>query len=138
MKTDYSDHLIKEYVYWTLGVHPNQGYLGRCVVWCKRADAKQLTDATPEEQKELFHVLYEAKHTLQQSFAPDWFNYAFFGNEVPHLHGHLVPRYKKPVLFMNKYFVDKHFGRHYQTDSTHITPQDVLYGVRDEIKRHIV
>ena len=42
-------------------VHENQGYLGRCVVWCKRTDALDLADATPEEQAELFLVLRDLR-----------------------------------------------------------------------------
>jgi len=36
--------------------------LGRCVVWCKREDALDLTDVTPEEQSELFLVLRDLKN----------------------------------------------------------------------------
>ena len=49
---DFSRHKIKDYKYWTVSLHGNQAYLGRCVIWCKREDALDLADATPEEQKE--------------------------------------------------------------------------------------
>ncbi|MEI7652911.1 MAG: HIT domain-containing protein [bacterium] len=137
MKTDYSDHLIKEYQYWKLEVYSNQGYLGRCAVWCKRASASDPTDATPDEQRELFQILQEVKVALSLSFAPDWYNYAFQGNKVARLHCHVVPRYRKPVTFMGKLFEDARFGTQYVTDWDVTTPQSILYGVRDEIKRHI-
>jgi len=135
---DYSKQLIKEYKYWTLGVHSNQGYLGRCVLWCKREDANELTDATTTEQTELFMILQEARQALAKAFAPDWFNYSFLGNEMPHLHCHIVPRYRQSVRFMNKVFEDVHFGHNYKTDASHITSEEVLYGVRDQIKKFIL
>jgi len=45
--TDYSKFLVKEYTHWLVNVHENQGYLGRCVVWCKREDALDLADGEP-------------------------------------------------------------------------------------------
>ena len=56
--------------------------MGRCVVWCKREDALDLTDVTPEEQSELFLVLRNLKEATKKVFQPDWFNYSFLGNET--------------------------------------------------------
>ena len=61
---DFSKYKIKDYKYWQIFIHPNQGYLGRCVIWCKRKNALDLTDATKEEQKELFLVLKELKRVV--------------------------------------------------------------------------
>jgi hypothetical protein len=30
---------IKEYKYWTIFIHQNQGYLERCVIWRNRKNA---------------------------------------------------------------------------------------------------
>src|SRR3989338_3643261 len=88
MAEDFLKNLVKEYKYWEIYVHENQGYLGRCVVWCKREDALDLADATPEEQAELFLVLRDLREAAKKVFQPDWFNYSFLGNETRHLHGH--------------------------------------------------
>ena len=57
MEDKFSSILVKEYKHWAVYVHENQGYLGRCVIWCKRENALDLTDATQEEQNELFIIL---------------------------------------------------------------------------------
>ena len=137
MSKDYSKQIIKDYECWNLGVHSNQGYLGRCVVWCKRENAADMSDATLEEQKELFVIIKELKIALTKAFSPDWFNYSFLGNEIPHLHGHIVPRYKTPVKFLETKFEDKLFGKHYKTDSHFLTTEVILLGVRDEMKKFI-
>ena len=77
MAEDFLENLIKEYKHWAIYVHPNQGYLGRCVVWCKREDALDLTDATPEEQPELFLVLCDLKEATKKVFQPDWLTTPF-------------------------------------------------------------
>jgi len=134
MAEDFSKFLIKEYKYWAIYIHENQGYLGRCVVWCKRDDALDLTDATAEEREELFLVLRALNEAATKVFAPDWFNYSFLGNETRHLHGHFIPRYAKPKTFMNVVFEDKLYGHNYKTDHSLKTPPEVLKAVQEKIK----
>lgn len=134
MEKDFSKNLIKSYTFWELYIHENQGYLGRCVIWCKRDNAIDLTGATPDEQRELFVVLNDLKKALIVCFNPDWFNYSFLGNKTRHLHGHFIPRYKKSRNFESIVFEDKLFGHSYKTDHTFITSEEVLQKVRDSIK----
>ncbi|MCX6763519.1 MAG: hypothetical protein NTZ97_02185, partial [Candidatus Moranbacteria bacterium] len=75
-----ADRTVKVYKYWKVMVHENQEYLGRCVVWCLRENAHDLTEATMEEREELFLVLKEIKRAIEKSFNPDWMNYSFLGN----------------------------------------------------------
>lgn len=125
---------MKAYKYWEIYVHENQGYLGRCVVWCKRKDALDLADTAPEEQAELFSVLHDLREASKKIFQPDWFNYSFLGNELRHLHGHFIPRYEKPRTFLGTVFEDKLYGRNYKTDHNFITLPEVLNEVRDKLK----
>ena len=134
MKEDFSKNIIKEYQYWTVYVSDNQSYLGRCIVWCKREDALDLADASPEESAELFSIIYSLREATKKSFGADWFNYAFLGNVVRHLHGHFIPRYKNPVIFKELTFEDKLYGKNYKTDNDFKTPPDILDAVRAKIK----
>jgi diadenosine tetraphosphate (Ap4A) HIT family hydrolase len=134
MTDKYSKFIIKDYKYWTVYIHQNQSYLGRCVVWCKRENALDLTEATPEEQSELFIVLNELKNAVTKSFQPDWFNYAFLGNETRHLHGHFIPRYENSKEFMGVTFEDKLWGHNYKTNHDFkISPE-----VHSEIQKKIM
>ncbi len=129
-----TENLVKAYRHWEIYVHENQGYLGRCIVWCKREDAIDLADATPNEQAELFLVLQDLRKAVAKLFQPDWFNYSFLGNEVRHLHGHLIPRYANPTTFMDRVFEDKLYGHNYQTDHSFQTPPELLIEVRERLK----
>ncbi len=132
MAEDYSKNLIKDYAYWSLYVHSNQGYLGRCIVWCKREDALDMTDATPQEREELFVVLNDLRKAIQ-IFQPDWLNYAFLGNEARHLHGHFIPRYATPKTFMGIVFEDKLYGHNYKTDHSFVTSDELRDTVRQKL-----
>ncbi|TSC69824.1 MAG: hypothetical protein CEO12_705 [Parcubacteria group bacterium Gr01-1014_46] len=134
---DYSKNLIKDYKYWSVYIHENQGILGRTYVWCNREDALDLPDATEEEQKELFLVLQEMEKVLTKTFSPDMFNYAFLGNETHHLHGHILPRYSKPVEFNGQTFIDKNWGHNYKTDPSFITSPELLEAVKKNIKDNL-
>ena len=135
--SDYSKNLIKDYKYWSLYVHDNQGVLGRTYVWCKREDAMDLPDATPDEQKELFEILQKMEKVLQKTFKPDMINYAFLGNFTHHLHGHILPRYAKTVEFNGETFVDKNWGHNYKTDPTFVTTPELLGAVKKRLENNI-
>lgn len=133
MIEDFSKNLIKKYKYWDVYIHPNQSYLGRCIVWCKRNDVSDLTNAIPEEQQELFLILGDLKKALETVFQADWFNYVFLGNETRHLHGHLIPRYKTSRKFNGILFEDKFYGHNYRTDHDFKTSRELLEAVRDKL-----
>jgi len=127
---DYSIYEIKGYQYWSVFVHENQSYLGRCVVWCKREDALELIDATQEEGEELLQILKELREASSAVFQPDWFNYAFLGNETRHLHGHFIPRYETERKFEGIIFKDEHWGHNYRTNHDFMTPEAVLQTIK--------
>jgi diadenosine tetraphosphate (Ap4A) HIT family hydrolase len=131
---EFSHNIIKEYDYWTVLAHSNQGYLGRSVVWCNRESAEDLTEATEEERQELFLILVDLKKALEQAFKPDVLNYAFLGNETKHLHCHVVPRYKEPREFAGQKFEDKKWGHNFETDWSITTTQDTV----DQVKLRIL
>lgn len=134
---DYSKNIIIDHKYWTVLVHTNQGYLGRCVVWCKRKDAEDLSEATKDERDELFVIISKMKKALDLAFHPDWMNYAFLGNEMRHLHGHIIPRYSTEKEFGGIRFKDERWGHNYQTDHSFTTPPETLEAVKREIQKYL-
>jgi len=123
--------MLQSYSHWDVSLHENQGYLGRCVVWCKRPDALDLPDVENEEREELFAVLQQLKEALSKAFQPDWFNYAFFGNEVRHLHCHVVPRYAADREFVGHVFRDERYGHSYRTDHAFAVPDETMEAIRE-------
>ena len=101
---------IKEFKYWKLALHNNQCYLGRCVVILKR-HAEDMFEISNEERDELFEIVKKLKGALSETFQPDLMNYSSLGNEVRHLHLHVIPRYNKNVEFAGITFMDKRWGQ---------------------------
>jgi diadenosine tetraphosphate (Ap4A) HIT family hydrolase len=77
----------------TLYLFREQTYRGRCVV------------ALDAHETELFHLerdtlqrfsrdVARAAAALQRAFGPNKINYAIYGDLVPHLHFHVVPKYR--------------------------------------------
>ncbi|MDY6323053.1 MAG: HIT family protein [Succinivibrio sp.] len=71
----------------------DQTYTGRCVLKFRdhKTDFSQLTD---EENLEFAKELRQVAAALTKAFHPDKINYAVYGDLVPHLHIHIVPKYK--------------------------------------------
>ncbi len=137
MPEDYSKNKIKDYQYWSIFIHPNQSYLGRCVIWCSRENAQDLIDATDEEYRELLLIIKDLHAALLNTFKPDWFNYSFLGNIDRHLHGHFIPRYSREISFENITFKDTEWGNNHKTDREFITPEPVLRKIQETIKENL-
>jgi len=137
-KDKFEKFKIKDYRHWSVYIHENQGYLGRCVVWCKRKDAADLTEAGPGEREELFRVLKDLGTAVNRVFAADWFNYAFLGNDKRHLHGHFIPRYASPRKFAGVTFQDDRWGHNYKTDHRFKISAKLLDRIRLEIRAALV
>jgi len=132
---DFSKNKIKDYKYWEIYVAENQSYLGRCVIWCKREEAEDLTDATQEEWQELIIIIRELREAAKKAFDSDWFNYSFLGNETRHLHAHFIPRYSSKKEFAETTFEDKLWGNNFKTDHDFVTSDELREKIRQEILR---
>jgi len=68
-------------------------YPGFCRVILHR-HAREMTDLSPEERQRLMRVVLEVEAVLRAALAPDKVNLASLGNMVPHLHWHVIPRFR--------------------------------------------
>lgn len=70
-----------------------RAFPGYCrVVW--RAHVAEMTDLAPAERRHLMHVVFAVEAALRALLAPDKINLATLGNMVPHLHWHVIPRWR--------------------------------------------
>ena len=68
-------------------------YPGFCRVVWKRHVA-EMTDLDAAERRHLMSVVFAAEAALRATARPDKVNLASFGNVVPHLHWHVIPRWR--------------------------------------------
>lgn len=75
-------------------------YPGFCRVIWKRHVA-EMTDLDAGERRHLMSVVFAAEAALRAACRPDKVNLASLGNVVPHLHWHVIPRWRDDRHFPN-------------------------------------
>uniref|UniRef100_Q477Y5 Histidine triad (HIT) protein n=1 Tax=Dechloromonas aromatica (strain RCB) TaxID=159087 RepID=Q477Y5_DECAR len=68
-------------------------YPGFCrVIW--NDHVREMTDLDPAARDALMRIVYAVETVVRQLFSPDKINLASFGNVVPHVHWHIIPRWE--------------------------------------------
>lgn len=75
-------------------LHPDQRFLGRSIVVLKWHE-EHLEELSIEDYLRFEEDKRRVGMALTKAFAPLRINYLCLGNEIPHLHYHVVPRYKE-------------------------------------------
>jgi diadenosine tetraphosphate (Ap4A) HIT family hydrolase len=70
---------------------PAEGYPGLCRVVLNR-HVREMTDLPEDGRSRLMGVVFATESALRELFQPEKMNLASFGNQVPHLHWHVIPR----------------------------------------------
>jgi len=74
------------------------------VVW--QAHLAEMTDLAAPERDTLMRVVFTVESAQRDALAPDKVNLASFGNMVPHLHWHVIPRWRD-----DRHFPEPVWGR---------------------------
>ena len=73
-------------------------YPGFCrVIW--HDHVKEVTDLNELDRMLMMDVLWQVEQVMREVMQPEKINLASFGNMVPHLHWHLIPRYTDDAHF---------------------------------------
>ncbi|MGO4157574.1 HIT family protein [Cupriavidus sp. YAF13] len=76
----------------------HERFPGFCrVVW--NGHVAEQTDLPEDDQAWLMRLVARVERTVRDVMAPDKVNLAAFGNMVPHLHWHIIPRYRWDTHF---------------------------------------
>ena len=59
----------------------------------------EMTDLPADERNALMEVVWLVEQAVRDAMQPDKVNLATLGNMVPHLHWHIIPRYKDDATF---------------------------------------
>jgi len=73
-------------------------YPGYCRVVVNR-HAREMTDLEIEERERLMRVVFACEAVMRELFEPDKMNLASLGNQVAHLHWHVVARHADDRTF---------------------------------------
>lgn len=73
-------------------------YPGFCrVIW--QAHVREITDLPAPDRSYCMAVVFAVEEVVRELFRPDKINLASFGNMVPHLHWHIIPRWRDDPHF---------------------------------------
>lgn len=74
------------------------GYPGYCrVIW--NTHVAEMTDLGKRDRLRLMRVVFEVESAVRKLIRPDKLNLASLGNTVPHLHWHVIPRFRGDPRF---------------------------------------
>ena len=78
----------------TLSLYRDQRFRGYCLLRFDAWDATNLDTLSGEEYQAFMQDLRTASKAIRSAVTPDHMNYELLGNMDPHLHWHIIPRYK--------------------------------------------
>ena len=67
------------------------------VIWNRHV--AEMTDLSYGEREHLMSLVFAVEEAVRQVMHPDKVNIATLGNMVPHIHWHVIPRYKDDAFF---------------------------------------
>jgi diadenosine tetraphosphate (Ap4A) HIT family hydrolase len=77
----------------TLYLFREQTYRGRCIVAYK-GHVNELYELEDKELALFMQDVTRAASAIKKAFSPDKINYGAYSDKLPHLHFHVVPKYK--------------------------------------------
>jgi len=100
-------------------------YPGFCrVVW--RDHVREMTDLAPPDRAHLMQLVFAVEAALRSLMQPCKINLASLGNQTPHLHWHVIPRFAR----------DRHFPRPVWAEPP-ARPHEVAAFASERIARHV-
>ncbi len=73
-------------------------YPGFCRVILNR-HVKEMTDLDTHERERLMSVVFAVEQAICEIMQPEKINLACLGNMTPHIHWHIIPRFKQDKTF---------------------------------------
>ena len=117
-ETDY-ELALTESKYWVVALSFQQHYPGRSIIVLKR-HISSFCDLTVEEMVDFQHQLSALEVAVKKVLGATAFNVALLMNGAlatippnPHVHFHIIPRYKESITVLGHRFEDTKFGNHY-------------------------
>jgi len=78
----------------------DEPFVGYCrVIWDEHV--REMTDLAAADRAHVMHVVYAVESALRARLAPVKVNLASLGNQTPHLHWHVIPRFADDTHFPN-------------------------------------
>lgn len=87
-------HFVRKLTASSLYLERNQTYQGHCVLIYDLGHATRVDQLSAEQWAALAGDIRTAEAAIHRTFRPDHMNVESLGNVMPHLHWHIIPRFK--------------------------------------------
>ncbi|MFH0989734.1 MAG: HIT domain-containing protein [bacterium] len=71
-----------------------QTYKGRCIVVYKKEHKNEIFELSDEDRHQFINDVAKAASAVKKAFSPQKINYGAYGDKMPHVHFHIVPKYE--------------------------------------------
>ena len=115
----------------TLYLNRDQRFRGYCLLVFDACHATGLEELSLGEYNAFMADLRQAVRAVRAATQPDHMNYECLGNSSPHLHWHLVPRYRDDPRWGNPIWDGEPFE-----PRQIMLPEEELVALRDQIRHH--
>lgn len=92
------DEVVHLAAQWHVVLVYDPSYPGFCrVIWNRHV--REMTELSPSERDLLMAAVWQVEAAVRDVMQPHKINLASLGNVTPHLHWHVIPRYKDDAQF---------------------------------------
>jgi diadenosine tetraphosphate (Ap4A) HIT family hydrolase len=71
-----------------------QTYKGRCIVAYNKEHANEIFELSEENRNKFINDVARVASAVKRAFSPQKINYGAYGDKMPHVHFHIVPKYE--------------------------------------------
>jgi diadenosine tetraphosphate (Ap4A) HIT family hydrolase len=107
------------------------------VIW--HAHAKEMSDLTVTERTDLMAVVFEVESIMREHLNPDKINVASLGNQVPHVHWHVIGRWHDDPTFPDSIWThtQKSTGEETRAAARRESVTSRLHGYHEALINHL-
>jgi|SRR5690606_6430734 diadenosine tetraphosphate (Ap4A) HIT family hydrolase len=109
-KFDIDNLTIKRVGPWVISLRPVQVTISSLILSLDR-ECYDIGDLTDSESQELGRAFKTIKEIYANTFSPDKVNYLLLMMVDKQVHFHVIPRYERDVIFMDRRFRDEHWPK---------------------------
>ena len=113
------DWLLLKTPNWTVYLSDVQDYVGRCILVSKR-HCGSISELNTSECSDLKSIIDRLEYIYKEVLGAILCNWSCLMNDFykkeepnPHLHIHVRPRFKNPIIINNHSYIDQEFAHHY-------------------------
>jgi diadenosine tetraphosphate (Ap4A) HIT family hydrolase len=105
----------------------DEPFAGYCrVIW--NVHVREMTDLAAPNRAHLMHVVYAVESALRARLTPAKMNLASLGNQTPHLHWHVIPRFAD-----DSHFPHPTFGLRQRDAAPRVLPDDFIASLAGDL-----